>query len=43
MTQAPTLRTRRAAVHALLIGYTLIAILPVLLWRSFVDPHDEEH
>lgn len=20
-----------------------IAILPVLLWRSFVDPHDEEH
>ena len=19
------------------------AILPVLLWRSFVDPHDEEH
>jgi raffinose/stachyose/melibiose transport system permease protein len=31
MMQAPIFRTRRAAVHILLIGYTLIAILPVLL------------
>ena len=28
MTQAPVFRMRRAAVHTLLIGYTLIAIAP---------------
>jgi raffinose/stachyose/melibiose transport system permease protein len=39
MKQAPILRTRRIAVHALLGGYTLIAILPVLLiiMNSFKD------
>ena len=39
MRQAPILRMRRAAVHALLGGYTLIAILPVLLiiMNSFKD------
>ena len=31
MAQAPIFRMRRAAVHTLLIGYTLIAIAPVLL------------
>ena len=39
MRQAPILRMRRAVVHALLGGYTLIAILPVLLviLNSFKD------
>ncbi len=31
MAEAPVFRMRRAAVHTLLIGYTLIAIAPVLL------------
>ena len=39
MRQAPIFRMRRAAVHTLLGGYTLIAILPVLLiiMNSFKD------
>lgn len=39
MRQAPILRTRRIAVHTILGGYTLIAILPVLLviMNSFKD------
>ena len=39
MRQAPVLRMRRVAVHLLLGGYTLIAILPVILiiMNSFKD------
>lgn len=39
MRQAPVLRMRRAAVHTLLGGYTLIAVLPVILiiMNSFKD------
>jgi raffinose/stachyose/melibiose transport system permease protein len=39
MRQAPTVRTRRAAVHAALGGYTLVALLPVILiiMNSFKD------
>jgi raffinose/stachyose/melibiose transport system permease protein len=39
MKQAPILRTRRIAVHAILVAQTLIAILPVLLiiMNSFKD------
>jgi len=39
MRQAPILRMRRAVVHTLLGGYTLIAILPVILiiMNSFKD------
>jgi raffinose/stachyose/melibiose transport system permease protein len=39
MRQAPVLRMRRGAVHLLLGGYALIAILPVLLiiMNSFKD------
>ncbi|HET6159973.1 MAG TPA: carbohydrate ABC transporter permease [Dongiaceae bacterium] len=39
MRQAPILRMRRAVVHTLLGGYTLVAILPVLLiiMNSFKD------
>ncbi|HEX6120317.1 MAG TPA: carbohydrate ABC transporter permease [Dongiaceae bacterium] len=39
MRQAPVFRMRRAAVHTLLGGYTLIAVLPVILiiMNSFKD------
>ncbi len=39
MRQAPILRMRRAAVHTLLGGYTLVALMPVLLiiMNSFKD------